>query len=224
MMANLVDWLLPAGCCNCRAPAKQHGPLCEKCDAQLRCMPAPPAVGLSGARGAGFDAHAAVTHAGPARSLVHAIKYRGGAALAGWIAQALAARVPAAVWDEAVIVPVPAHPANVARRGYDQTALVAERLCRTIGTPVWLALARSSASRSQSRSGPAQRRALPAAAFTLASRVVRGNTKPPQFPTNVVVLDDVCTSGVTLELCASKLSGSFHGEIRAVTITRAQPR
>lgn len=229
MLATFLDWLLPASCCNCRAPAGTCGPLCPMCGAELRCMSTPPALVLGDGRGrsdagmAGFTAHAAFAHAGPARSLVHALKYRGGAALAGWIAEALAARVPPTVWGQAVIVPVPAHPANVARRGYDQTELVARRLCGMTGAPVWQALVRSSGSRSQSRSGPAQRRALPAEAFTQVSTVTRGRVKSPQFPTNVVVLDDVCTTGVTLELCASKLSGSFHGEIRAVTITRAQP-
>ncbi len=225
MRSSLVNWLLPVSCCHCRAPAAPGEPLCTPCANELETL----ALGLDPVlervrddAGPAWLAWSAFAYAGPAKSLVHAFKYRGGAALAPRLAQLIADRAPADVWSRAVLVPVPAHARHASARGYNQSGLLATTIGGLLELPVCDLLVRRGDSSPQAGAGRAERLALPSDAFCSVTAVTPEPRISPQFPTNVVLVDDVRTTGVTLEVCASLLSGLFHGEIRAVTFANAR--
>ncbi len=217
VQATLANWLLPTRCCHCRRRATATGPLCDACAVELEALGA-----CRSPASCAVPAWSAYAYEGPARSLVHAFKYRGGAALADELAAAILLRVPATVWHGAVVVAVPSHPGNAARRGYSPSELLARAVSRRLGMPLCHLLARAAGHAPQSAAGRRARRRMPADSYRLLAPIGPGVREIAQLPTNVVMLDDVRTTGVTLDVCASQLRGLFTGEIRAATFASAQ--
>ena len=110
-------------------------------------------------------------------------------------------------------MPVPAHPAHVRARGYDQARLLAAALARRTGAPPARVLRRRGPVRSQlgaSRSERLERGRIDV--------FVRG-----AVPSLVVLVDDVHTTGATLDACARALRRAGAAEVVAVTWARALP-
>ena len=109
------------------------------------------------------------------------------------------------------LVPVPLHPSRRRARGFNQAA----DLARHLGLPVCNALARIRETRTQTELPAAARHRNVSGAFSLASRA-RG-----RVPERVLVLvDDVSTTGATLEACALVLKEAGATEVRALTAAR----
>jgi ComF family protein len=120
----------------------------------------------------------------------------------------------ASVLDGAdVLVPVPLHSRRRRRRGFNQ----AEAIARSIGLPSRALLRRVRATPSQTDLPAARRHANVRGAFRLAWRAdVTG--------LRVVLVDDVCTTGATLESCARVLRDAGAADVRAVTAARVVTR
>lgn len=116
----------------------------------------------------------------------------------------------------ACVIPVPLHPSKRRRRGFNQAADLAKHL----SPPLVPALARVRATATQTGLPAAHRRRNVADAFavTSAGRRLGGAT--------VVLIDDVSTTGATLEACAAALKAAGVREVRALTAARvaATPR
>ena len=107
------------------------------------------------------------------------------------------------------VVPVPLHRRRRRARGFNQ----AEDLARHLDRPVLLALARVRATVSQTDLPAARRHANVRNAFAVRRRSdVRG--------LRVVIVDDVCTTGATLESCARALRDAGAREVSALTAAR----
>lgn len=145
---------------------------------------------------------------GPARELVHALKFRGRTAAADIMASQIAANAPAGLLEDGVLVPVPAHPANVRSRGFDQARLLARRLSARTGLRVAPVLVRHGRAR-QLGSGRARRLSQ-----DLGVAAVRG------VAGRAVLVDDVHTTGATLTACAGALRHAGASEVVAVTYAR----
>ena len=206
--------LPPRVCLVCRSPAADA--LCGLCRAALpwifdacprcalpRCDPCP-------AEGRAFDlAWAPVAHHGVARDLLLALKLRGAFGAADVMAAQMLARAPLDL-GRAVLVPVPGHPGRTRRRGYDPAALIARALGRRTGARVFDALRRGGGPTRQLGRGRARRQERAPVALT---------RRPP--PAEVAVLvDDVHTTGATLDACAEALSSAGFLQIAAVTYVR----
>lgn len=111
------------------------------------------------------------------------------------------------------VVPVPLHWTRQWTRGFNQAA----DLAKGLGLPVVHALARVRRTTTQTALPSARRRANVKDAFAIrrgyVPRLLRGRT--------VVLVDDVCTTGATLEACARVLIDAGVREVRAVTAARA---
>jgi ComF family protein len=165
---------------------------------------------------------------GRLRDVVHALKYDGRRTLARPLA-ALMRDAGRDVLDGAdIVVPVPLHWRRHHKRGFNQAALLAAGL----GPPVREALRRSRKTRAQVELPADARHRNVAGAFSLAWRYRRrwfrlpGRGAPSLLRgLTVVLVDDVSTTGATLDACANVLLKAGVREVRALTVARvASPR
>jgi ComF family protein len=150
---------------------------------------------------------------GTLRAIVHALKYDGRPT----IARHLAARMRDAGADVLagadLVVPVPLHRSRERARGFNQ----ARELARHLGLPVADALARTRRTPSQADLPAARRHANVRGAFEWRQGVaVKGLT--------IVLVDDVSTTGATVNACAGPLLDRGATEVRALTAARAVAR
>ena len=172
---------LAGSTCPCCALPAQEGALCG------RCLARPPA----------FDATvAALAYAFPADVLVRALKFHGELALAPLLGQMLVARLPRGVRVD-FLLPMPLSAARLRERGFNQALEIARQVAAATGCPLTPLLAE------RSRDTPPQL-GLP---LTERARNVRGAFRCTRdlARAEVAVLDDVMTTGATLEELAGTL-------------------
>ena len=205
---RLLALLAPPRCLCCRTalgPGDDRDPLCRRCEAEI-AMSAP--VRLRGdAIDGGF---AALPYRGAGRRLVAALKFARLAAAARHGARLIDARAPAGL-IAAALVPVPPAPLRVARRGIDPTLELAVALGRAAGLPVRTALRRRDAGHQRGR--------------TRAERLAR----PPSISASgtvaaeLVLVDDVVTTGATIDACAAALRRAGAERVSAVALAAVAP-
>jgi ComF family protein len=221
--------------CDAVLDAPFDGPVCVACWSQVRPV-APPAclgcgqplpswrtISVHAARCAAcrrrppaFDRGAvACDYANVLRAVVHAFKYDGRKSLARPLGRLLREAGRDVLDGADAVVPVPLHPWKRLRRGFNQSAELAHRL----GVPVRPVLRRRRATRTQAGLTPGQRRRNVAGAFVLAPWPWRG----PVERQVLVLVDDVMTTGATLDACARVLKQAGAKEVRALTLARALP-
>ncbi len=197
-----IAWVRPPHCLTCGHPF--HGVLagersCVKCD------------GLDPAYRTG---RTAVLFRGPTRSLVIELKYHRGLYVLADLTEIFrrATHVLDAVRD-ASIVPVPLHPRKARERGYNQARLLAEALARAAGgsTRIEPLLRRVVDTPTQTFFDRRKRMANLKNAFALA----RGASLNPAR--HYILLDDVFTTGSTLNSCARALRGAGALNLDVVT-------
>jgi ComF family protein len=144
---------------------------------------------------------------------VHALKYDGRRSVARPLAALLRRHGRAVLEGADLVVPVPLHRSRRRARGFNQAAEIA----RHLPLPMSLALKRVRATVSQTDLPAAQRHANVRGVFALTSRArVRGAV--------VVLVDDVSTTGATLDACARALVDGGAREVRALTAARVVSR
>jgi ComF family protein len=140
---------------------------------------------------------AAFGYAGRLRRVMHRLKYTGTSRVAEPLAACAAPALHRllGISGPATLVPVPVSEARRRRRGYNQAALIARALARQCGVGVAEPLARSRETQAQHRLDRAAR-----------SRNLRGAfTARESVPENVILVDDILTTGATLDACAEVL-------------------
>ncbi len=156
-----------------------------------------------------------------AKAVVHHLKYRGYPALADFAAVMIARYVNRP--EEGVLVPVPLTRGKERRRGYNQAALVARALGARWGLDVHdTLLVRVREGGSQTALTPEARLANIEDAFQ-----VRWDPVVPGRSANtgelVIIVDDVLTTGATLNAAASALVEVGYSRVAAVTFARTSP-
>ena len=112
-----------------------------------------------------------------------------------------------------MIVPVPLHRSRLRERGYNQAELLARAVGRWIETPVDAGLlARTAGAGSQARSATREERQANVAGAFEARRDAQGRS--------IVVVDDVTTTGATLQACAAALRKAGVRRVWGLTFTR----
>ncbi|HSC87616.1 MAG TPA: ComF family protein [Polyangiaceae bacterium] len=160
----------------------------------------------------GFSVVALGLYEGELADQVRALKYRDETRWAGSLGARLGALVPPP-WRSAALVPIPLHPAKLAARGYNQAALVARAVGRRANMPVsFETLARLKETAVQARLGRDARAANAAEAFVAL---------PPRSERGLVLVDDVVTTGSTLESAALALRAEGHTVLGALALALA---
>jgi len=228
MLANLgrrIGRILFSGSCYlCRGAAADI--LCGECDADLprlkgtlcpRCALASPGGALCGrclTQAPHYDATvAALAYEFPGDVLVQALKFRGELALAPFLGKLLATRIADRNVD--CIVPVPLSARRLRERGYNQALEIGRAIAAATGARLAPELCE------RARDTPAQMQ-LP-----LAERAknVRGAFHCPRLVAgaNVAVLDDVMTSGATLDEIAATLKRAGAARVENWVVARTLP-
>ena len=150
---------------------------------------------------------------GPLRAVVQALKYEGRRSLAKPLARLMRSRCAAVLDGADCLIPVPLHASRRRARGFNQALDLARHLSDA-GLPVRQLLRRVRATPTQTGLPAAQRHRNMRYAFAPAWRE-RG-----PHDGIVVLVDDVSTTGATLEACARVLKEMGVREVRAVTAAR----
>jgi ComF family protein len=165
-------------------------------------------------RGAVDRARAIGDYDGALRDLIHAFKYGGRRRIAVGLGALLRRHGEELLVDAEVVVPVPLHRSRERQRGFNQSALLAG----TLGLPVARALRRQRATPSQATLPATRRQANVRDAFA------PGRDSAEVANRVVVLVDDVCTTGATLNACADVLKRQGAREVRALTVARVVPK
>jgi len=220
-LAESIAWLAPPGCLACGCALGRAGErLCVECVRAVpwlrsgcaRCgLPRHRGRGCPAAGAAFPRAWAPVAYQGVARRVVAALKFRGALVAADLMAAQMAANLPASLRDPAVaLVPVPAARSRRRRRGFDPARSLAVALSRRLDRPLADCLARADRSSRQVGASRRERRA----AGRLEIRV-RGS--PPPL---AILVDDVHTTGATLDASARALAAAGTRVVAAITYAR----
>ena len=245
---RLVDALYPRACFACEAVLDAGTPsqgtsawLCPACEDGVERIEAPfcsvcgePFAGAEAApfrcwncedRGLAFDfARAACKSAGPVRTMIHAFKYRRDLAQRAPLADLLRtvledprlAGLDPADWR---LVPVPLHPLRRFWRGYNQSLELCRQLGQVTGLATVCALRRVRLTRAQAGLDRARRLENLRGIFAPARRLP--GRPAPLAGKNVLLVDDVLTTGATAHECARVLKKQA-GVEKVVVITAAR--
>jgi len=218
-----LDLLFPAKCIECgrdggyichtclKSLSAIESPICEYCGIPVRqgnlcevCHQNPSEI--DGIRSVyAFD--------GAARKAVHQLKYNTIKVIARPMAQLLYDRLAANDIPYDVLVPVPLHSSRLRERGYNQSALLCRELGKLCGVPVdEKSLARLRQTASQTSFDRDGRRVNVAGAFDCIDGALSGR--------NVLLIDDVCTTGATLKSCAVALKEKGTFSVWGLTFAR----
>lgn len=148
------------------------------------------------------------------RQAIHQLKYQNLRAIAAPLASLLPGYIADNPMPGEVLVPVPLHRKRLRERGYNQSRLLAQELGKLIALPVVdNCLTRQKHTPTQARASTVnQRRGNVADAFTCRDHSLQGR--------QVLLIDDVSTSGATLDACAAALKAASAISVWGLVLAR----
>ena len=234
--ATLLDPLrsmfFPSHCAGCGCSVSGDEPLCATCGGSIEKIRPPrcevcsqpyrgdvPTFTCPNCHGEAFHfdcAVAVVRSSGVVREMVHRLKYGKelwlGRILAGWMKEGLD-DLRLKNWQPDALVPVPLHPRKLREREFNQAEILCSELSRTCGTRIFSALERRRYTTTQTRLGRRGRRQ------NLRDAFIPGKNRDVTNM-NLLLVDDVLTTGSTLDACAAVLLEAGASSVRALTAAR----
>jgi ComF family protein len=151
---------------------------------------------------------------GPLRLALHKLKYQQDMGLGDVLSRHLIYLVNGLAWDMDVIIPVPLSDKRLSKRGYNQAALLAHPIALNMKLPYLpKALRRTRETSSQVGLSIEERRENVDGAFMAKENSVGGRS--------VLVVDDVITTGATLNAIAKALKNGGADRVYGLTLARA---
>jgi ComF family protein len=196
-----VSFIGPNICQRCGAPASStRSTTCTYCQKQ-------PLHAIDGIRAV------SIFEDSPIRPAIHVLKYQNHQAVAAILAGLLADAYRRYALAVDLIVPVPLHAARLKERGYNQSELLAGQLSQLVQLPVdAAALQRIKRTEAQVGLGANERQKNVAGAFAAKKSIV---------DQKILLIDDVCTTGSTLDACATALKAAGAASVWGLTLARA---
>lgn len=226
---TLFDLLFPPNCVHCKAADSWlcstclanisfiTTSVCERCGTPASNDTAPSCVQcrnhslqyIDGIRAAAYFED------NPIRSAIHSLKYRNHRALALALSEILGDTYQRYDFYVDVIVPVPLHRSRVKERGYNQSELLANQLGSLLGLPVnSVTLQRTRKTKAQMTLGVEERYKNVAGAFVCCDQQL--------VKQKIILIDDVTTTGSTLDACAAALKRGGVTSVWGLTLAKAR--
>jgi ComF family protein len=233
-----VDVALPQLCASCREPVGSDGlcpacwsrisfiapPYCERLGIPFAYDPGPGVLSMEAIADppAYRRARAAVRFDDVARALVHALKYGDRLDLAPMMGRWMATAGRSLTADADALIPVPLHWRRYWARRFNQSALLADAIAKASGVPVVLsALKRVKATPQQVGLSQSARALNVQGAFQVSA-----SGKAAIAGRRLILVDDVITTGATIDACARALlrAGAAHVDVLAFARVVGGPR
>lgn len=236
LMANILDFLFPKYCVNCKKLGEY---LCPDCFSRLSfdtkniCLVCggPAYNGLTHPRCykkyAPEGSFTAVVYNSIAKKLIFQFKYKpfltglktflGDLAYESLIQNEEFAKILRFAQDDIIFVPIPLSPKKFRKRGYNQSEILAKELSKKLGFQVLNCLERVKETKSQFSLNKEERRQNMAGAFGL-----RDEFKLTIKDKNMVLVDDVLTTGITMSEAAKILKKNGAKSVWALSFAREQ--
>ena len=222
LQEGLSHLFYPHLCEGCSKPlTKQEKVLCISCEAQLPETAHDTVKGNDAemrfagrvpfVRAASF---AYFTNDGLLQHLVHGLKYSNKQNIGVYLGKLWGKRMVATGWAEGIdmIVPVPLHPAKLAKRGYNQSVLIAQGISEATGIPVRdRLLLRTRNTETQTNKTRTERVNNMSGAFAIAPEQNLAGK-------HILLCDDILTTGATMESCAMALQAEKSVKISLTTV------
>lgn len=162
------------------------------------------------------DVRIAYVFEGPLRHALHQLKYHRKRRMARPLGALMAAHLRAHPIPYDALIPVPLHPERLKERGFNQAELLAREVAAATGAPLIVGpLVRLRATKQQALLDVAGRIENVADAFMW---------KGPAPPARIVLVDDVLTTGATVNACAAALRAGGAREVSALALARSRGR
>ena len=221
----ILDLLFPPRCVGCRETGVS---LCARCREEFELIEPPfcPHCGRprSNSRLCPLCQHdplridgvrSVAYHDGVLREAIHGFKYSNLRDLAIPLGELMSDYWRKRPLPAGILVPVPLHHGRLRERGYNQAALLTRELGKTVGLPISEdSLARVRATRPQVELGPQERKENVYGAFRCSDVQLKGK--------RILLIDDVCTTGATLQACSIALKQAGARSVWALTLARAR--
>jgi ComF family protein len=189
---------VPQPICQTCGRSSPSGMLCSLCRVTPICLDGVRSVAL---------------HTGALRTAIHHFKYQGRQELASILGEMLHAYWEGSDLPADLVIPVPLHAARQKERGFNQAGLLAAVLARRAQLSLsHVDLVRSRATAPQVGLSAVERKANVKDAFSWNGARLNG--------CRVLLIDDVCTTGATLNACAQALRRGGARSIWALTLAR----
>jgi competence protein ComFC len=220
-----IDWLYPPNCGGCGVFGERWCSTCAKSTAIISESSLCPICGIPQINGQICQqcrvnsppyhaTRAWAVYEGAIRKAIHSFKYKKNMGLGILFSKYLTSTLKSLNWPIDLIVPVPLNPKRMGERGYNQANLLAKPVAWAVEVPYSTrALFRTRNTRSQVGLNAHDRHSNVKGAFLAKNKIVSGR--------NVLLIDDITTTGSTIASCAQALIDAGAKEIYGLTLARA---
>ncbi|MBA3065982.1 ComF family protein [bacterium] len=209
MLRYFVNFIFPPRCAGCGAllPLSSRELICPECLAEASGSDMP-AVEYSHCR-----LISSALYEGSAKNLIKEMKFRNTRSCAKILARVMTDSFikHSSGFSPEIIIPVPLHKSRKNERGYNQSALIAKSIARLLKIPF------SASKLQRTRNTPSQRGLHPAERIKNVKGAFIVSGKVPQA---VLLIDDVATTGATINECAATLKSAGAKRVVALTFSK----
>ncbi|MFC1570249.1 ComF family protein [Candidatus Omnitrophota bacterium] len=214
LLQSCISVLLPMRCSTCgNKPASYPMSICPSCRNKILSQNAPPAIQSKRIT----RILSCRSYEGLVRECIKSFKYRGDTKLLDVFEEV----IEEFIYDECpftrnidFIVPVPMHPSRRLKRGYNQAELISRLVSKTMSLPsISTILLKARDTKPQMSLDRRKRTENLKNSFVVADRLsVTGKA--------ILLVDDIITTGATLDMCASQLLSAGARSVDAFTLAR----